>query len=119
MNSTEDFSGYRGEDASRYGGGYDGEEAAAGHGREDTSGYAGERGSRGRSSGEETGSIATEFPAWEAWQGIDRLWHARIRGATPPVMVHGEDLVDLRDQILRVQGRARQRPEGPSWDSCS
>ena len=44
--------------------------------------------------------IAGEFPGWEAWQGIDRLWHARICGATPPVMVHGEDLVDLRDQII-------------------
>jgi hypothetical protein len=45
--------------------------------------------------------LAGEFPGWEAWQGIDRLWHARIREAIPPVMVHGEDLVDLRDQILR------------------
>jgi len=45
--------------------------------------------------------LAGEFPGWEAWQGIDRLWHARIRGAIPPVMVHGEDLVDLRDQIIR------------------
>ena len=44
--------------------------------------------------------IADEFPGWEAWQGIDRLWHARIRGATPPVMVHGEDLIDLRDRII-------------------
>jgi hypothetical protein len=49
--------------------------------------------------------ISAEFPAWEAWQGIDRMWHARIRGATPPVMVHGEDLVDLRDQIIRYHGR--------------
>jgi hypothetical protein len=49
--------------------------------------------------------IAAEFPGWEAWQGIDRLWHARIRGATPPVMVHGEDLVDLRDQIIGYLGR--------------
>lgn len=46
-------------------------------------------------------SLAEEFPGWEAWQGIDRLWHARVRGATPPVMVHGEDLVDLRDRIRR------------------
>ena len=46
-------------------------------------------------------SLETEFPDWEAWQGIDRLWHARIRGATPPVMVHGEDLTDLRDEIKR------------------
>ncbi len=46
-------------------------------------------------------SVEAEFPGWEAWQGIDRIWHARIRGATPPVMVHGEDLLDLRDEIKR------------------
>jgi hypothetical protein len=51
------------------------------------------------------GSIASEFPGWEVWQGIDHLWHARIRGATPPVMVHGEDLVDLRDQVKRKLGQ--------------
>ena len=55
---------------------------------------------------QQAGEIAGEFPGWEAWQGIDRLWHARIRGAVPPVMVHGEDLVDLRDQIIRYLGRA-------------
>jgi hypothetical protein len=54
----------------------------------------------------DTSQIAGEFPGWEAWQGIDRIWHARIRGATPPVMVHGADLVDLRDQIIRYLNRA-------------
>ena len=44
--------------------------------------------------------VEEEFSGWEVWQGIDRLWHARIRGATPPVMVHGEDLIDLRDQLI-------------------
>lgn len=53
-------------------------------------------------------SLATQFPAWEAWQGLDRLWHARIRGAVPPVMVHGEDLVDLRDQIHGYLGRTEE-----------
>jgi hypothetical protein len=53
-------------------------------------------------------SLATEFPAWEAWQGIDRLWHARIRGAVPPVMVHGDDLVDLRDQKRAYIGRQEE-----------
>lgn len=43
--------------------------------------------------------IASRFPRWEAWQGIDLLWHARIKGATPPVMVHGEDVRDLMDAI--------------------
>ena len=52
-------------------------------------------------SNDDVAHIAGEFPGWEAWQGIDRMWHARSRGATPPVMVHGEDLVDLRDQIIR------------------
>jgi hypothetical protein len=32
-------------------------------------------------------SLAERFPAWACWFGIDCLWHARIRGATPPVMV--------------------------------
>ncbi len=56
--------------------------------------------------------LAGEFPGWEAWQGIDRLWHARIRGAVPPVMVHGEDLVDLRDQILRHVHNAEDYASG-------
>jgi hypothetical protein len=60
-------------------------------------------------------SLATEFPAWEAWQGIDRLWHARIRGAVPPVMVHGDDLVDLRDQIRAYIGRQEESWKG--WAS--
>ena len=54
-------------------------------------------------------SIADEFPGWEAWQGIDRLWHARVRGATPPIMVHGEDLVDLRDQVKRKLAKTEDR----------
>jgi hypothetical protein len=53
-------------------------------------------------------SLAAEFPAWEAWQGIDCMWHARIKGAVPPVMVHGEDLVDLRDQIRGYLGRTEE-----------
>jgi hypothetical protein len=51
-------------------------------------------------------SIADEFPGWETWQGTEGLWHARIRGATQPVMVHGEDLTDLRDQIIVYVRRA-------------
>jgi hypothetical protein len=51
--------------------------------------------------------IATEFPGWEAWQGMNRLWHARIRGATPPVMVHGENLTEVRDQIIAYQWRSQ------------
>ena len=58
--------------------------------------------------------IAREFPAWEAWRGMNRLWHARIRGATPPVMVHGEDPVDLRDQIIAYEYRYRPGRTGPT-----
>jgi hypothetical protein len=56
--------------------------------------------------------LAGEFPGWEAWQGIDRAWHARIRGAIPPVMVHGDDLVDLRDQIIRHLREAEEEARG-------
>ncbi len=50
-------------------------------------------------------SILAEFPGWSIWQGIEGLWHARIKGATPPVIVTGEDLTDLRDQIRGYEGR--------------
>jgi hypothetical protein len=42
-------------------------------------------------------SIEAEFPGREAFLRVDRRWHARIKGAEAPVMVDGEDLVDLRD----------------------
>ncbi len=48
-------------------------------------------------------SLADRFSAWYCWFGIDCLWYARIRGATPPVIVRGEDAEDLADQILRWQ----------------
>jgi hypothetical protein len=57
-------------------------------------------------------SLAAEYPAREAWQGLDRMWHARIRGAVPPVMVHGEDLVDLRDQIRAYVARHEEYWKG-------
>ena len=46
-------------------------------------------------------SIAAEFPGWQPFRGVDRRWHARLRGADIPVMVHGDDLVDLREEIVR------------------
>jgi hypothetical protein len=45
-------------------------------------------------------AIAEEFPGWEAWAGlINGLWHARIVGAVPPVMVHAETADGIREQI--------------------
>jgi hypothetical protein len=46
-------------------------------------------------------SIENEFPDWETFQGVDRRWHARLRGADKPVMVHDDDLVGLREEIQR------------------
>lgn len=55
--------------------------------------------------------IETEFPAWETWRGIDNRWHARIRGATPPVMVVDDHLDGLRDEIARKIGQL----DGQAW----
>jgi hypothetical protein len=57
-----------------------------------------------------TESIQAEFRGWEAFQGVDRRWHARLRGTETPVMVHGEDLIDLRDQIRRAVPRPKSGP---------
>jgi len=53
--------------------------------------------------GDQVKAIAEQFPGWDAWQSLDGRWHARVVGAVPPVMVHGESAEDLIGQI-------RQRP---------
>lgn len=50
--------------------------------------------------------IEAEFPAWEVFPGLDGRWHARVRGATPPVMVHDDHLEGLREEILRKIAKA-------------
>jgi hypothetical protein len=45
---------------------------------------------------------AAEFPGWEVFRGVDRLYYARLPGASPPIQVRGEDAVDLRDQLRGV-----------------
>ena len=48
---------------------------------------------------------AAEFPQWHVWRGVGGLVYARRPRTSPPVVVRGEDALDLRDQIRRVQGR--------------
>jgi hypothetical protein len=51
------------------------------------------------SSEEQARAFAEERPGWEAWQDIDGGWHARLKGATPPDMVHGETLDEISSQL--------------------
>ncbi len=53
----------------------------------------------------ELAELGQRFPARDCWLGIGCLWHARLRGALPPVMVRGEDPQDLDDQIVRWERR--------------
>lgn len=46
---------------------------------------------------------ATELPDWHVWRGICGLVYARRRDTSPPVLVRGEDAVDLRDAIRREE----------------
>jgi hypothetical protein len=48
---------------------------------------------------------AAEFPQWHVWRGVSGLVYARRPRTSPPIVVRGEDAVDLRDQIRRVEGR--------------
>ncbi|HEY4850089.1 MAG TPA: hypothetical protein VII22_04805 [Streptosporangiaceae bacterium] len=45
--------------------------------------------------------VRHEFPTWHCWQGIAGMLYASWRGASPPVLVRGEDPADLRDSIRR------------------
>jgi hypothetical protein len=46
---------------------------------------------------------AREFPHWRVWRGISGLVFARRVKPDPTALVHGEDAVDLRDQIRRAE----------------
>lgn len=47
----------------------------------------------------EAEAIEQDFPRWEAWVGlVNGLWHARRKGATPPVMVHDDSPAGIREQ---------------------
>jgi hypothetical protein len=54
-------------------------------------------------------SLAREFPGWHVWKGVSQLWYARLPLSSPPIVVRGEDLTDLRDQITREVIRLQQR----------
>lgn len=41
--------------------------------------------------------LMAEFPQWSVYRGIDQLWYARDGDE----LLRGEDLLDLRDQIIR------------------
>jgi len=48
--------------------------------------------------------LEREFPRWHTWQGVSGLWYATRRQTSPPVVVRGEGLTDLRDEIRRWAG---------------
>jgi hypothetical protein len=48
---------------------------------------------------------AAEFPHWHVWQGVCGLVYARRPRSSPPVVVRGEDAVDLRNQMRQAEGR--------------
>jgi hypothetical protein len=58
---------------------------------------------------------AAEFPHWAVWREVDRLYYARLSGSDPQIVVRGEDVVDLRDQVRAAEVRAGTCEPGPGW----
>lgn len=52
---------------------------------------------------------AGEFPEWQAWRGVSRLFYARKLETVPPVVVRGEDPEDLRNEIIRAEAHGRKQ----------
>jgi hypothetical protein len=48
---------------------------------------------------------AAEFPQWHVWRGVCGLVYARRPRTSPPLVVRGEDAVDLRDEIRRAESK--------------
>ena len=51
----------------------------------------------------EVDSLNRDYPAWETWVGLNNCWHSRLKGATPPVMVHGDSAADIREGIQNTE----------------
>ena len=51
------------------------------------------------------GTTHEDVPDWHVWQGVCGLVYARRPRTSPPVVVRGEDAVDLRNQMRRAEGR--------------
>ncbi len=49
---------------------------------------------------------SAQYPSWQVWRDVDRLYYARLDAITPPLVVRGEDAEDLRDQIRATQFRS-------------
>ena len=50
--------------------------------------------------------LGEEYPGWKSWQSlVGGQWHARLAGAVPPQMVHGNTEEDLREQVRLLSGR--------------
>jgi hypothetical protein len=56
-------------------------------------------------------AIEAQFDGWEAWTSLDGKWHARIRNAVPPVMVHAETAGQLTDRITAHIGGSSDPPD--------
>jgi hypothetical protein len=51
--------------------------------------------------------VQRDFPAWRCWRAASGLYYARRSDPSGPgLSVKGEDLLDLRDQIIRAESLA-------------
>ena len=57
-------------------------------------------GRRNRWEPQSVSDLEAEFPGWHAWLGVNNLWYVRKTMSSAPVVMRGESLTDLRDQII-------------------
>jgi hypothetical protein len=66
-----------------------------------------------RSERSQLAAIEAKFDGWEAWTSLDGQWHARIKNAVPPVMIHAQTAGQLDDRITaHIAGGASGDPPG-------
>lgn len=50
-----------------------------------------------------------ELHAWHYWRGVSGLFYARRKLSSPPIVLRGETLEELRDQVAaRVKAKRQQ-----------
>jgi hypothetical protein len=54
--------------------------------------------------------FAEQHPGWEAWRSlVGGQWHARLRGALPPVLVHDNTIEGVSEQVTALESLHARR----------
>jgi hypothetical protein len=50
---------------------------------------------------------AAQHPRWNVWRGVNGMLYASLPKSSPPLVVRGQDPMDLRNEVVRAEADRR------------